>query len=61
MVPVVAADQGGEWVDFEVVVVSFMILQCLRKGRLHQTSPSMRQQLCDDASNSVLIEKNGVA
>ena len=29
--------------------------------RLHQASASMPQQLCDDASNSVLIENNVVA
>ena len=39
-----------------VVVVVF----CVR-ARLHQASESMLQQLCDDASNTVLTENNGVA
>ena len=31
------------------------------KARLHQTSVSTLPQLCNDASNTVLIENNGVA
>ena len=30
------------------------------RAHLHQTSVSTLQQLCDDASDSVLIENNGV-
>ena len=30
------------------------------KARLHQVSASMLWQLCDDANNPFLIEKNGV-
>ena len=31
------------------------------RTRLHQASESMLRQLCDDASDTVLIENNGVA
>ena len=30
------------------------------RARLHQMSEAMLRQLCDDTSNSVLIETNGV-
>ena len=33
--------------------------QCYLMTRLHKASASMLRQLCDDASNSVLIENNG--
>ena len=33
--------------------------QCYLMARLHKASASMLQQLCDDASDSILIENNG--
>ena len=45
--------------DFHFVYILFKLLRTLR-ALLHQASVSNLQQLCDDASDSILLENNGV-
>ena len=40
---------------------SIHVVKRLIRVRLHQTSASTLRQLCDDASDTALIENNGVA
>ena len=35
-------------------------ISCTIKARLHQVSTSVQSQRCDDASDTVLIQNNGV-
>ena len=40
---------------------SILVVKRLVRAHLHQRSPSTLRQLCDDASDIVLIQNNGVA